>query len=328
MARPEALDAYRFLLPDPSVRIDRVPWRGSETMRLVRDDLLHPIAGGNKLRKLDALLPKLKEDGVTDIVTCGGAQSAHCAAVAALASSLGMRAHLLLRGEAPEVPTGYTLWSMMFGHVVWVPRSVYADRESMLQRHADTVRKPDRRVHVLPEGGADPLALPGLVRLVWGLVMTLPEPFRTPYRLVADSGTGVTAIGLSIGVALLGLRWEVYGVRLLPEEAQSLQALSQRLTLLWEKQHGTLPHPPNILWADRAPARRFGSIDPEELAACVLAARQTGVAFDPIYTWPAWRYPESFTRKHREHTVVIHTGGQHNLCGIAQRTPFPVIPHG
>ena len=39
---------------------------------VVRDDLLHPIAGGNKLRKLDALLPALLASGATDIVrrTC------------------------------------------------------------------------------------------------------------------------------------------------------------------------------------------------------------------------------------------------------------------
>ena len=35
---------------------------------VVRDDLLHPVAGGNKLRKLDALLPQLQADGATDIV--------------------------------------------------------------------------------------------------------------------------------------------------------------------------------------------------------------------------------------------------------------------
>lgn len=36
---------------------------------VVRDDLLHPVAGGNKLRKLDALLPQLRDAGATDIVS-------------------------------------------------------------------------------------------------------------------------------------------------------------------------------------------------------------------------------------------------------------------
>ena len=35
---------------------------------VVQDDLLHPILGGNKLRKLDGLLPEVKATGCTDLV--------------------------------------------------------------------------------------------------------------------------------------------------------------------------------------------------------------------------------------------------------------------
>jgi hypothetical protein len=38
------------------------------TFQVIQDDLLHPILGGNKLRKLDALLPALQESGTTDVV--------------------------------------------------------------------------------------------------------------------------------------------------------------------------------------------------------------------------------------------------------------------
>ena len=41
---------------------------GSHRFRVVRDDLLHPLANGNKARKLDALLPLLRRRGATDIV--------------------------------------------------------------------------------------------------------------------------------------------------------------------------------------------------------------------------------------------------------------------
>lgn len=35
---------------------------------LLQDDLLHPIMGGNKMRKLDALLPAIHAEGYTDVV--------------------------------------------------------------------------------------------------------------------------------------------------------------------------------------------------------------------------------------------------------------------
>lgn len=39
------------------------------TLSVIHDDLLHPVLGGNKLRKLDALLPALKTSGVTNVVS-------------------------------------------------------------------------------------------------------------------------------------------------------------------------------------------------------------------------------------------------------------------
>ena len=52
-----------WLLPKPDTRILRVAG-----VDIVADDLLHPHVGGNKLRKLDALLPDLEEAGCTDVV--------------------------------------------------------------------------------------------------------------------------------------------------------------------------------------------------------------------------------------------------------------------
>ncbi|KAJ4960099.1 hypothetical protein NE237_020009 [Protea cynaroides] len=106
---------------------------------VVRDDLLHPLVNGNKKRKLDGLLPILEHLLVTDVVTCGGCQSAHTAAVAVSCAERGLKSHLLLRGEQPEVLTGYNLISTMYGNVTYIPRSIYAKRAEMLERHANFV---------------------------------------------------------------------------------------------------------------------------------------------------------------------------------------------
>ncbi|KAA3462677.1 D-cysteine desulfhydrase 2, mitochondrial [Gossypium australe] len=106
---------------------------------IVRDDLLHPFVNGNKARKLDGLLPLIEDHGVTDVVTCGGCQSAHAAAVAVSCAERGLKSHLLLRGEQPQILTGYNLISTIYGNVTYVPRSFYAHREEMLQTHASMV---------------------------------------------------------------------------------------------------------------------------------------------------------------------------------------------
>lgn len=51
----------------------------------------------------------------------------------------GIKSHLLLRGEEPKTLTGYNLVSKLFGNVVYVPRHIYAKREEMLAKHAESV---------------------------------------------------------------------------------------------------------------------------------------------------------------------------------------------
>ena len=48
---------------------------------------------------------------------------------------------MLLRGEQPQVLTGYNLISMLYGNVTYVPRSIYAKREEMLSAHADSIAR-------------------------------------------------------------------------------------------------------------------------------------------------------------------------------------------
>lgn len=47
-----------------------------------------------------------------------------------------MKAHLLIRGERPAVPTGFHLLARMYGQVTYVSRTEYADRNAMLLKHA------------------------------------------------------------------------------------------------------------------------------------------------------------------------------------------------
>ncbi|ESR51428.1 hypothetical protein CICLE_v10031545mg [Citrus x clementina] len=106
---------------------------------VVRDDLLHPLVNGNKARKMDALLPLLEDHIVTDLVTCGGCQSAHATAVAVSCAERGLKSHLLLRGEQPQILTGYNLISTIYGKVTYVPRTHYAHRIEMLKSYANLV---------------------------------------------------------------------------------------------------------------------------------------------------------------------------------------------
>ena len=161
----------------------------------MRDDLTHPLLGGNKLRKLDGLWPRLA--ACTDVVTCGGVQSAHTLAVAAACAEHGITAHLLVRGERPAVPTGHHLFARLLApRVQYIGRAQYAQRDAMLDSYVTGLRAadPGLRVGVIPEGAAEPRALLGLVRQLAWLATQSPLAGRRGL-LVVDSGTGTTAVG-------------------------------------------------------------------------------------------------------------------------------------
>ncbi|XP_062110511.1 D-cysteine desulfhydrase 2, mitochondrial isoform X1 [Humulus lupulus] len=254
----------RWTLPKPDTKIQQVILSSKQVTHpflemnekesqepsfyVVRDDLLHPLVNGNKSRKLDALFPLVEDHLVTDVVTCGGCQSAHAAAVAVSCAERGIKSHLLLRGEQPEIQTGYNLISSLYGNVTYIPRSVYSDRKNMLRSHADYVAgnsghvlwfddileasitqnnlgsesaqkeayKDDntRRVVIVSEGAGDVVALLGSIRLMKYLSQDHLFGKEKPLKLVVDAGTGTTAVGLGLGTICLGLPWEITAVML------------------------------------------------------------------------------------------------------------------
>ncbi|MBA0656428.1 hypothetical protein Goklo_008786 [Gossypium klotzschianum] len=227
---------------------------------IVRDDLVHPFVNGNKARKLDGLLPLIEDHGVTDVVTCGGCQSAHAAAVGRYflvsvatvsCAERGLKSHLLLRGEQPQILTGYNLISTIYGNVTYVPRSFYAHREEMLQTHASMVaghtgsvvycsdiidsslasqtfecskfvqrdaprgtENHSRKVAIVNEGAKDAVALLGMFRLVDYLSQDHLLGKKRAFNFVVDSGTGTTAVGLGLAAMYIGLPWKITAVML------------------------------------------------------------------------------------------------------------------
>ncbi|KAK1269549.1 hypothetical protein QJS04_geneDACA006453 [Acorus gramineus] len=247
----------------------------SSAFYVVRDDLLHPFVNGNKARKLDAVIPALLDHCVTDLVTCGGCQSAHTAAVAVSCAEKGISSHLLLRGEPPEILTGYNLVSAMYGNVTYIARSVYAKREEMLLRHAellagkggcvlwlkdivhssyDAVELENlpisghrtgafedagrlRKVAIVNEGAGDALALLGVIRLVKYLSQKHLFGNEQPVEMVVDAGTGTTAVGLGLGVLYFGLPWKITAI-MLADDIEGYQRQEKRLVSDFTRLYG------------------------------------------------------------------------------------------
>ncbi|CAM8947615.1 unnamed protein product [Rhodiola kirilowii] len=208
---------------------------------VVRDDLIHPLINGNKARKLDALLPLLEQHGITDVLCNALFVMQLLNGTGVTCAERGLNSHLLLRGEQPEILTGYNLISSIYGNVTYVPRSLYAMRDNMLKKHAEVLAgqygslvflsdlielsseaEPLQSLNVVPikplmcsedihkklvivnEGAGDGVALLGVIRLVNHLSGINLFGTKKPMKLVVDAGTGTTALGLALGAICLG----------------------------------------------------------------------------------------------------------------------------
>jgi 1-aminocyclopropane-1-carboxylate deaminase/D-cysteine desulfhydrase-like pyridoxal-dependent ACC family enzyme len=353
-----ALDALLartpWLLPHAGSSITTLPVPGG-TLRCVRDDLLHPHITGNKARKLDGLLPSLVAAGVSDVLTCGGVHSAHAAAVAAAAAGAGVRAHLLLRGERPDVLTGHALLATLFASsVTYVSRDAYADRAALLAAGAAALRR--RRggavVGVVPEGAACAAGVLGVLRGVRAWSAGGLDAARRAV-LVVDSGTGATAWGLALGCALLRLPWRVVGVTA-AADAADCDARCAALAADWDATHAAatpeLAAPPHVplTWAPPPPPppqgpdtqaaarrHRFGTPRPGDVAACRHLAARHGILTDPVWGLHAYRAAAALLDRavqqgatttggdcEDEVVIWVHTGGACGaLDGVAQRFP-------
>ncbi|PHT59242.1 D-cysteine desulfhydrase 2, mitochondrial [Capsicum baccatum] len=327
--------------------------RQEPSFYVVRDDLLHPLVNGNKARKLDALLPILEDSSVTDVVTCGGCQSAHAAAV-----GTGLKSHLLLRGEQPATLTGYNLISTLYGNVSYVPRSLYARREEMLLKHArlvardsgfvfsladleaslsshgcsehsshvDSLTKRSKKVAIINEGAADAVALLGVLRLVEYLSQDHLFGKDQQLKIIIDAGTGTTAIGFGIGAVCLGLPWEVTAVMLADtidgyqkKEETLISEFRRCFTLQRSEQTLTGSEPGLVHWVERRSPRKFGNILKGEVEICQKIAQETGILIDPVYTLAAWELASQLGQEECAKVVMLHTGGTLGMFGLAQR---------
>lgn len=257
----------------------------------------------------------------------------------------GLGSHLLLRGEEPEILTGYNLISSLYGNVVYVPRSLYAKREEMLLRHASNVagasgsvlwftdilgnlsglvdggagmqtnvirssKDAMKKVVIINEGAGDVVALLGIIRLVHYLSQSHILGKERPYNFVIDAGTGTTAIGFALGAQMLGLPWKVTSV-MLADTVDRYTAQEQKLISDFKKHYASdiidaFLEDELVEWVDRASPRKFGRVLDGELKACQQVANETGVLVDPIYTLAAWELAVHLSqREHKDDRKVV-----------------------
>lgn len=174
---------------------------------LKRDDLTHPLYGGNKVRKLERILLDARARGATRLVTIGAVGSHHVLATGIFGRLAGMRVDAAVLAQPRSAHVLDTLRASLAQGVGLFPARTY------LQAARLTESWVERGAYAIPAGGSSELGTLGIVDAAAELAEQvrsgeLPEPDL----IVVPLGSGGTVAGLLAGLALNGLNSRVLAV--------------------------------------------------------------------------------------------------------------------
>jgi 1-aminocyclopropane-1-carboxylate deaminase/D-cysteine desulfhydrase-like pyridoxal-dependent ACC family enzyme len=203
----------RHALPRVDLRVRETPvecWELEGASLLVkRDDLTTPTLGGNKARALELLLAGVRPHDV--LLTVGSTGSTHALAVAHFGAQLGART------EGITWPQEEHDVSLATAARLQALARVSAARSPATAMVRATARRLLHGGRWIPAGGSTPLGALGHAAAALELADQLARDHTPPPdTIVVPLGSGGTAAGLVVGLALAGMPTRVLGVRVVP----------------------------------------------------------------------------------------------------------------
>ena len=303
-------------LPTPLVPIRRFCRKHDiPTIWMKRDDLTDTAASGNKLRKLEFAVGQALFEGATTLITSGGVQSNHCRATAIIASQLGLKAHLILRGSPVAVADGNLLLDEIVGaNITFATAGEFQFLDELTERIANKYRQQNERPYVIPVGASDEVGLWGYIEASRELKQDFEDAAIEPGDIVSAAGSGGTAGGLIIGRHLHRLKAEVFSFNVCDDEQYFIEKISGDFKV-WQKRYGVEiaadDVPINIVDGYVGPG--YGRADPPVFDTIRDLARTEGIILDPVYTGKAFHGLLSEINRGNfrdtDDIVFIHTGG-------------------
>ena len=315
LERFDRLDLGFFPTP-----IEPMPRLGSElgiTLSIKRDDYTGFGGGGNKVRKLEYLFAEAVKNNVKVVITTGGHQSNHARMVAAAARRYGMRAVLVLRGNAPHTYQGNLLLDRLLqAELEFLDPDLYFTQiEGRMQAHADAAAGRGEVAQIIPLGGANAQGALGYVRAVEEMDAQLKDRGEMPPAfIVAPTGSGGTLAGLYVGVRQHWPATRIIGISVSRDAAwfqERIARMAQDCANLigWDQTWTS----DDIHVADQYVGTSYGVPSPGGIAAIYRAAATEGVLLDPVYTGKAMAgligLVENGTIPAGSSVMFVHCGG-------------------
>jgi 1-aminocyclopropane-1-carboxylate deaminase len=310
--------------PSPIEKLTRLSEHlgGNVNIYAKREDCNSGLAfGGNKLRKLEYIVPDAIAAGADTLVTIGGVQSNHTRQVAAVAAKIGMKCHLVQESWVPYSDAVYD----RVGNIL-LSRLMGAEIELVDEGFDIGIRASwERALQDVRDGGGVPYPIPAgaSVHKYGGLgFVGFAEEVRAQEEelgvrfdyIVVCTVTGSTHAGMLVGFAADGRADKVIGIdaSATPQQTRDqVLSIAQQTAKLIELDR-PITMDDVVLLEDYA-YPLYGIPSEETNAAIRLCARLEGMLTDPVYEGKSMQGLIDLTRKNYfpkgANVLYAHLGG-------------------
>ena len=322
---PRRVELARTRTPLQYLERASLKWGRGHRLWVKRDDLTGCILSGNKVRKLEFIAAHALDSGCDTLITCGGVQSNHCRATAFVGARLGLRVHLLLRGDPPPDSDGNLLLDRLAGAEVsfYPPRRYFQEIDALFGHWQTHYADRGGKALVIPTGGSDGIGVWGYIAACEELSADFEREGIERAHIVTATGSGGTQTGLTLGVALHGLSATVWGVNVCDDE-QYFQQKVRADAADWRARYPQVPEvtvEPRVL--DGYVGEGYGIAGDAVFQLIAELSRLEGVVLDPVYTGKAFQglLAEIETGRFEgcRDIVFVHTGGLFGLFPQRER---------
>lgn len=284
-------------LPTPLFKLARLGKQvGHNDFYIKQDGLTSKRYGGNKIRKLEFLLGEAIKNEYKRVVTYGFTGSNHATATAVHADFLGMQSISML---AAQENADYVRTNLLISKTANAEIHLYKTRKNrdfwnrMLL--LGTRLLPGKSPYVIPSGGSSPLGITGFVNAAFELKTQMDAGLiPEPDAIYVAMGSAGTAVGLLIGIQLLGLKTKIIPVRVIETSFTSEERIRSAYedTILFL--HEIDPAIPLLNYNrddfpvnDQYLGKGYAKFTAEGMAAITLLKETEGILLDGTYTGKA-----------------------------------------
>ena len=303
-------------LPTKIEKLERLSKELNTNIYLKRDDQTGSEVSGNKVRKLEFSVKEAIDKGCDYLITCGGIQSNHARATAAVAAKLGLGSYLVLRGdEDPLLEGNYFLDKILGAKIKLISKEEYAnDRQEIMQKIKSDLDKYGHNAYIIPEGASNGIGSFGYINAMKEIQEQEKAMGIHFDAIVLPVGSGGTYAGLYYKNYVDGNDSKIYGINVSQDAEHfktAILGLLDEISSYTDRKIDLNKEDINII--DGYVGKGYALSRQDEIDFISDLARKEGIILDPVYTGKAMYGLVSEIKKgsfkDHENILFIHTGG-------------------